>query len=332
MTKAQKLPSGKWRANLYLGKVDGKPKYKSFTASTKKEAEYMAMEYKVQGEREKRVGMTLGEAFDSFLESYEEVLSPSTFAAYNVIRRNSYQQLLDVPISDISNEMVQREISNMAAALSPKTVRNRYGFLTKVLSLYAPGIKLNVKLPQKIKTEVEIPTEEEVKEILEKAKGTPLYTPVLLGAFGCMRRSEICALTPEDFDGKHIRINKALVKGADGQWYLKTTKTIAGTRTVTLPDFVAEQIELPVTITPDAITKRFGRASGKYHFHALRHYNASIKISLGIPDIYIMQEGGWDDLDTLKKIYQHTIDAKKEEFQNRAFAYFETTFLNGYLK
>ena len=46
MAKAKKLPSGNWRVNQYIGKnKDGKRQYKSFTASSKKEAEYLAAEY-----------------------------------------------------------------------------------------------------------------------------------------------------------------------------------------------------------------------------------------------------------------------------------------------
>lgn len=46
MAKAKKLPSGNWRVRAYIGTdSEGKKKYKSFTAPTKKEAEYLASEY-----------------------------------------------------------------------------------------------------------------------------------------------------------------------------------------------------------------------------------------------------------------------------------------------
>ena len=48
-TRAKKLPSGNWRVNLYIGTdPDGKKRYKSFTAATKKEAEYQAAEYNLK--------------------------------------------------------------------------------------------------------------------------------------------------------------------------------------------------------------------------------------------------------------------------------------------
>lgn len=45
MVKARKLPSGNWRALAYSGIVNGKRSYKSFTAPTRKEAEFLAAEY-----------------------------------------------------------------------------------------------------------------------------------------------------------------------------------------------------------------------------------------------------------------------------------------------
>ena len=46
MAKAKKLPSGSWRVLVYdCTDQNGKRRYKSFTAETKKEAEYLAAEY-----------------------------------------------------------------------------------------------------------------------------------------------------------------------------------------------------------------------------------------------------------------------------------------------
>ena len=46
MANAKKLPSGSWRVRVYDGKdQNGKDVYKSFTAPTKKQAEYLAAEY-----------------------------------------------------------------------------------------------------------------------------------------------------------------------------------------------------------------------------------------------------------------------------------------------
>lgn len=85
MAKAKKLPSGNWRVNQYVGKdANGKRIYKSFTASTKKEAEYMAANYTLNGDHEQKppAELTLAEAYDRYIESKSNVLSPSTIREY----------------------------------------------------------------------------------------------------------------------------------------------------------------------------------------------------------------------------------------------------------
>lgn len=49
MAKAKKLPSGSWRAQVFVGlDENGKQIRKSFTAPTKKEAEFLAAEFKAR--------------------------------------------------------------------------------------------------------------------------------------------------------------------------------------------------------------------------------------------------------------------------------------------
>ena len=50
-----------------------------------------------------------------------------------------------------------------------------------------------------------------------------------------MRRSEICALTPEDIEGDVIHINKALVQDENREWIVKATKTTESTRDIVVP-------------------------------------------------------------------------------------------------
>ena len=64
MAKAEKLKSGNWRAKAYMGTDEnGKKIFQSFTAATKKEAEYLAAEAIVK-KKEKVKNMTVGDAID----------------------------------------------------------------------------------------------------------------------------------------------------------------------------------------------------------------------------------------------------------------------------
>ena len=78
MAKAKKLPSGNWRVLVYAGKENGKNKYKSFTAPTKKEAEFQAAQYAMERKERENGAMTVQEAIDRYIDAKEGVLSPST--------------------------------------------------------------------------------------------------------------------------------------------------------------------------------------------------------------------------------------------------------------
>lgn len=60
-----------------------------------------------------------------------------------------------------------------------------------------PEFKIYTKLPQKVKSEPYTPNQDDVRKILEAAKGTMFEIPISLACYG-MRRSEICALTLDE--------------------------------------------------------------------------------------------------------------------------------------
>lgn len=134
MAKAKQLPSGAWRIRVYTGTdINGTKKYISITKDTKKEAEYSALEYRTG---RKKVccadNMLLTDAMGDYISLKTQVLSPTTIRAYNQIRRNHLQNIITLPLSDITNELIQVEINKISCTLSPKTVRNVFGLLSAV--------------------------------------------------------------------------------------------------------------------------------------------------------------------------------------------------------
>lgn len=99
MAEAHKLPSGSWRAQVYVGKdPNGKRIYESFTANTKKEADLLAaarareLEIGIQKDRAPQL-MTVGEAIDQYLDTNENVLAPKTIREYKGYRARYFQSL-----------------------------------------------------------------------------------------------------------------------------------------------------------------------------------------------------------------------------------------------
>ncbi|MDD5947180.1 MAG: site-specific integrase [Oscillospiraceae bacterium] len=334
MAKAKKLPSGSWRVRVSVGKdAKGKYIYRSFTAESKKEAEYMAAEYLHDHKQTERPqNMTLAQAYAGYIESKQNVLSPSTVREYRRSAGRDLQSLMHLQLKDLTQERIQIAINQEALSHSPKSIRNMHGLLSAVLSVYLPSMKINTTMPAKKKTELYIPTNEDIKTLLRCIEGTELEKAVMLAAFGSLRRSEIAALTAEDLNKNTVTISKAMVKDQDKVWRIKQPKTYSGYRTVELPAFVMERIYVSegrvCDLMPGSITNYFAKALKacglpRFRFHDLRHYQASILHAMGVPDKYIIERGGWSTDHTLKAIYQHTMSDKRKEVETQICWYFD---------
>ena len=113
MATAHTLPSGSWRVQLYAGKTpDGKRRYLSFTANTKKEAEYQALQYQLHYKEVSRdpASMTLNEAMEKYIASKDGILSPSTIRGYENIRRNNLKGLMPLALNRITQPLVQEAV------------------------------------------------------------------------------------------------------------------------------------------------------------------------------------------------------------------------------
>lgn len=331
MAKARKLPSGNWRC-LVRKTIDGKQISKSFTAPTKKEAEFLAAEW-VANETDKLDNLTLKTACERYIEAKESVLSPATVREYKNCVNRSMSIIMNVKIDALTREQVQKAINIEAASHSPKTVRNIHGFLSAVLKMFRPGFVLNTQLPQKLKTKMHIPTDADVKTVLDAAKGTYVEIAILLAAFGPMRRGEICALTDKDISGNMVTVNKAFVLSDKREWVLKTPKTYSSNRTIIYPEFVIEKIKdikgNLIPCTPDSLSRAFTRVLKStnleyFRFHDLRHYCVSICKAMNIPDEYIMARGGWATNYTMNNVYAHTLPDVQDAITNRILDHFSS--------
>lgn len=339
MSDAKKLPSGKWRNLLYVGKDEhGKRKYESFTADTKKEANLMAMERAralEQGINKERTpaNMTVGDAIDQYIDDRDKILSPKTVREYKGLRRNCLQSIMHLRLPQLTTSNVQRAINNDTKRLSPKSVKNAYGLLCSSLKAINPDLKFTVILPKLEKKEITIPTAEELAKVLDEVRDTNLEIPVLLGATCGLRRGEVAALDVNkdiDYNNCTITINKAMAINDQAEWVVKGTKTIASKRTLKAPQWVVERIaeikDEYTPITPDNLTHYFREACERVgvdiHFHCLRHYFASTLLALGVPDKYAMKRTGHATPNMLKNVYQHIMDKKDMEIDNATEAWF----------
>lgn len=328
MATARKLPSGNWRALVYIGKDDetGKRKYESFTAPTRKQAERDAAVF-AAGRTRRAQRITLRKAIDEYIETCTVTgLSPSTIAFYRSLQRSTFQSIMDRPVDTLTLRDIQLEVNRYAADHSPKTVKNAFFLLHTVLRKCAPSLALDdVMLPRAQLHEMTIPDDDQVRELLSSAKRTniDLYLAILFAATMGLRRSEICALDWSDIDEQtHIlTIDKAVVKDEHGVFVLKGTKSRAGTRRLFIADAAYSEIMSRkstgriVRMTPDQITREYAVLRDTLNvpgrFHDLRHYMASVMAALGVPENYAVEIMGHATHDMLQKVYQHTMEKKR---------------------
>lgn len=346
MAKAKKLPSGSWRCQVYshtetIILPDGSRKqkriYKSFTcddpsAAGRRKCEADAALW-ANGKKEPSsvCQKTLAECMDQYIKERSSVLSPTTIREYKSIRRNYLQGIMDMRLDKITQEDIQQAINAEALTHSPKTVRNIHGILSAVMAAYRPDFVLRTVLPKKVRPDIYVPSDDEIGRIMDAVKGTDLEIPVMLAAFGPMRRGEICALDSVHVNGNIVHVEYSMATTEDNQWIIKSAKSYAGDRYIEFPDFVIQRMDgisgRIVNLNPGQVSNKFRRMLKKaglphFRFHDLRHYSASIQHALGIPDAYIMQRGGWGNDGVLKSVYRHVMEQKEKEMSAIANEHF----------
>lgn len=325
MATAKRTASGSWSVRVYVGRENGKDLYKRFTGDNKREVERMASTYLAVQDHD---DLTFGDAAEQYIRDKEAVLSPNTIRTYKIC--NARLGLLHtVKISKVDSQRVQRVISRISEDLAPKTVRSTYGFITAVLKMYSPGTVLQVTLPEPEHKTVLIPTDEEVNIMINSAKHPDLALAIQLAAFGSLRSGECCALSRDMVFHNQIKVTRTFVLDDTQTWIIKNSpKTAAGFRDVPLPRPLMASIRASVKedgriihYTPASLHDAFRRLTKSlgfppYKFHSLRHYFATSMHAQGIPDKVICQIGGWEDVGTLQRIYQHATSDKIEEAGN----------------
>lgn len=309
---------GRWRIRQgkngknYSISLDHKP--------SKAEAERLMAELIAKSEVVVDKDMLLIDAIENYCSIKSKVLSPATIRGYHTIKRALPEYLTYKMLSDIDNLTIQRAINDYSVNHSPKSVKNAYGLITAVLSMYCPSFEPRCTLPMIVPKEPYIPTTEEVKRICDEARGTDYWEVIMLGAYG-LRRSEIFAIDPAtDLDGNVLKISKALVYDDNNNWVIKRTKTAKSTREIVICDELADSLRKKGCVTkahPSSVFQWMARKEkelGMEHFslHKLRHHFATVMSTL-LPEKDWLYLGGWSSDHIAKTVYQHQQIARNNE-------------------
>lgn len=258
---------------------------------------------------------SFGVCMDKYIESRTNVLSPSTITSYRQLSRMYPQWFLDKNIYDIEQIDIQNAVNEYSADHSPKSVKNYHGLISSVIKLYRPSFSVKTALPARQTKDTTLPTEDDVKRLLVRAKNTEYYIPLLLGCCG-LRRSELCALTLDDLDGDMLTINKTMVL-KDNEYIIRyNTKTDTSTRTIcigSIADAIREQGYIYKGY-PNSIIRALHRFQDeldipRFRLHDLRHFYCSYAHSKGMSEADILANGGWvGNSDVMRRVYRHAIE------------------------
>ena len=340
MAKAKRLKSGNWRCLVYSHTdQNGKRKYESFTAATKKEAEYMAAEFVMDRRRAKEPSnWTLGEAIDKYIDLKRPVLSPSSIYRYEKIRKSSFQGIMDLPLSRITSTVLQKAVNdemkrtpyNRTGTVSPKTVQIEFGLISSTLKRFCEGQNYTVSLPKKARRIRTLPTP---KEVYKAVYGTDIELPVLLAMWLSFTMSEIRGLTKnKSIDGDYITIREVLVHVGGEDIRKDLAKEVTRNRRHKMPKHIKDLIDqvegdIIVPVTEKALSYRFRKCMERNDmditFHDLRHINASVMAVLRVPDKYAQERGGWKTDHIMKSVYTETFSEERQRVDEMVDDYFE---------
>ncbi len=332
MATAKKLPSGSWRCRAFDSATG---KQKSFTASTKKEAEFLANEWLTGRRKLPPENKTVKTCIEDYIKLKRDVLSPTTIKGYRSLLCNQFsKEFLSTEISKLDNITIQQEINIITIENAPKTVHNANGLLSASLRTYFPEFHYTVTLPKVQKRIRELPLPE---DILPLFAGTDIEIPVLLAVWLGLRMSEITGLKRSDIVNGKITVQRTRVRVEGGEIVEKqSAKNVQSRRPLSVPVPILKLIdktdgEYITELSGDKIyhhyTKIMQRAGLEgVTFHDLRHVNASTMLKLGIPDKYAMERGGWSTTSTLKRVYQETFSEERKNVDSKIDNYFDEIY------
>lgn len=339
MSKPKKLASGNWNMRVYLyTDENGKQIIESVTRPTRAECEYAAAELKFTRKAPAKPSKkTVREAIQEYI-ALSELLSPTTLASYDVILKNAFVSIMDVPVEDLNDTAMQvainaeakRSTNKTHKPISAKTVKNEYGLLAAALKATCDK-SFRVRLPSVQHKNELLP---EPALIMQAIKGTKVELPCLLAMWCGMRMSEIRGLTFGAVHDGFIFVDRVLVE-INGELILKDlAKTDASIRKISAPaqilELIGEQSKeriksfdgdvlrlndaLIVEGTHSEIYGAFQRAVApfgiKMRFHDLRHVFASTMLNvIGLPSKLVQLEGGWSSPSVMTKVYSQGISS-----------------------
>lgn len=182
--------------------------------------------------------MTVAEYLKRWLDTHKVNLAPSTYRGYlvaveqhivpalgaSLLRKLTPMMIQEYYTKDLESGRADNK-KTVGRGLSSTTVAMHHRILRKALAdavkwqMIARNPADAVTAPKKAKKEIKIPTEQEVKKLLEALDGHYLYMPVFLAVYTGMRQGEVLGLKWADvnLDNRVIHVRQKLYQRKKGE-------------------------------------------------------------------------------------------------------------------
>lgn len=296
--------------------------------------------------------ITVKDFIHQWIELYiKDQLSPTTVQHYVVQTENYIIPVFGkMYLQQVKNIDVQKWVFSLqkkspltGKPMAPKTIKNIFLNLSAamkkavMLELIPKNPCDNITMPKLERFHPDIYSMEEVEHMLDCAKGTSMYLPLMIEICIGLRRGELLALKWKhiDFENGYLSVEENLVT-VDNERITKAPKTQSGKRTIQIPttlltllkttkadrkakenDYIICQADgSPYKSDSFSLKfRRFLKANDLKHirFHDLRHINATIMLSLGISPKVAQERLGHSSYQITMDIYSHVLKKVEKE-------------------
>lgn len=266
------------------------------------------------------------------------------------------KDLSAIHIEDCLDELRKSGNKRTGGGLAPRSIHLIQAFLHAALEqavrwdLILRNPAARVEWPNLPKAKVNVLTLEQTRVLLDAARGSALYVPILLGVTCGMRRGECLALKwgHVDLDAGVLIVRQSLEQ-AMGTLTVKPPKSESGVRPITLPAAVVtafrrhkaeqalERLQLGPAWqnidlvccqadgsywSPQAITLRFRRLVAKLEiprirFHDLRHTHATHLLEANVQAKVVSERLGHSKIARTLDTYSHVMPSLQEDAARR---------------
>lgn len=251
MARYKKRADGRYQANIYIGKEDGKKKYKTVYGKSEKELDKKIREVKNQIDKGIDIissSTPFSECVKKWLKSLKNHVSESQYNLYeyrisvftDVLGTQPINKIKPVDLQDVLNSIAvknpttNKPSSNKTVLCYKNAVQLLYDYLNDNRYIEfnsAKGLTIpQTAVPKEERRALTAVEQKRVKEFKHRAQ-----LPAMIAMLCGLRRGEISALewTDIDFEAKTINVSKSYDFKNNT---VKLPKTKAGIRTVPVPD------------------------------------------------------------------------------------------------